>query len=143
MKNYLLNKIAKFLAKDFVCNFLIRLAEKNPYSNIGEYMSRYWLVPYSWRLPFAIRIQHIKKPDSEKALHDHPWNFRTFVLKGYYIEENTFGGTRVITEGSTYKRYAHEFHRIARVDKTGVWTLFITGKKYNSWGLWLKSKLLF
>jgi len=35
---------------------------------------------------FAIYIHAIYKADEDKHLHNHPWNFWSFVLKGSYTE---------------------------------------------------------
>jgi len=126
--------IAQFSAWPPVTAALIGLAMKRPYFHIGDYMHRYWLAPYSWSLPFSIRIHHIKRPDADPFLHDHPWNWRTIVLRGWYIEEDVFGMTRVRRRGDTRGATAETLHRISQVSHGGVWTLFIMGRKRNKWG---------
>ena len=93
-----------------------------------------WLVPYEWRLPFAIRIHHIMRPDADPYLHDHPWAWRTIVLRGWYLEEDVFGTPQLRRAGETRAASAETLHRIDRVSEGGVWTLFITGRKCNAWG---------
>lgn len=110
--------LAKILAKPAVTDFLVRQAKKRPYVHIpaltGEYMERYWLVPEKPWLPFAIRIHIIKRPDSDRHLHDHPFDFRTFVLDGMYIEERA-DGKAYRKETDTYKLDATTPHRIRAV----------------------------
>lgn len=91
---------------------LIRRAMRTPYAHIGDYMERYWLVPYRdakrsdepipgcgpvsfWRRPLAwliqrfgiaVRIHHIKRSDDDRAFHDHPWWYVTVILRGGYHE---------------------------------------------------------
>lgn len=126
--------ISKFCARPAVADFLIHTAMRRPYLHIGDYMLRYWLVPFSWGLPFSIRIHHIKRPDADPFLHDHPWNWRTIVLRGSYLEETVFGDFVWRKQGQTRSATAETFHRIAEVDPEGVWTLFIMGRRRNRWG---------
>ena len=112
-------------------------------------MGRWWLIPLEVKkpfmkgffyMPFSIRIHHIKKPDADPCLHDHPWAWRTIVLKGWYIEENAFGEFNTRRKGFTAGNSAETLHRIDEVSPGGVWTLFFMGRKYinkqevNKWG---------
>ncbi len=81
---------------------LINYAKKTPYSHIGVYMRRWWIVPYKHECRFsfrkhpfgwllqkfdiAIRIHEILKSDEANALHCHPWWYITVILKGGYKE---------------------------------------------------------
>lgn len=96
------NIVARVVARPAVVDWLIRRAQRTPYSPIvkdGElYMERFWLFnPYPdtgasgadrkpWRFPISIRIHRIVLPDQDRDLHDHPWNARTFILCGHYTE---------------------------------------------------------
>jgi hypothetical protein len=126
--------VARICSNPMVCDFLIRLARRRPYLHIGEYMRRYWLLPMSWNLPFTIRVHHILLPDADPYLHDHPWNWRTIILRGWYFEEDVFGLKHRRLEGFTGGNTAETFHRIDRVSPGGVWTLFIMGRRRNAWG---------
>jgi hypothetical protein len=125
---------ARFCAHPAIAAALIALASRRPYLHIGGYMHRFWLVPFTWKLPFSIRIHHIKREDADPYLHAHPWNWRTIVLHGWYFEEDVFGLTRVRRRGDTRAASAETFHRISQVSRDGVWTLFIMGRKRNRWG---------
>lgn len=126
--------IAKLAAKPRMRAWLIRQAQKRPYFHIGEYMHRWWLVPESWGLPFAARVHHIKRADLDLYLHDHPWDWRTIVLDGWYDEEDVFGVIHRREAGTTRAAHAEALHRIAAVQTDGVWTLFITRGRRNPWG---------
>ena len=95
--------LAAIVTLPVVRDWLIRRAQRTPYTHIhgpdgSIYMGRWWLFnPYpaksdgrkrKWAdwLPSA-RIHHIMRPDSDRHLHDHPWNARTIVLGGWYAEE--------------------------------------------------------
>lgn len=36
---------------------------------------------------FALYIHKLLRSDADRCLHDHPWDFFSFVLKGSYVEE--------------------------------------------------------
>lgn len=107
-------------------------------------MHRWWLFnPYfytpglrrfSW-FPISVRVHHILRADQDRHLHDHPWNARTIVLVGSYVEERDDGTRHIRSAGSTAPLRFGSFHRIAAVDPMlGAVTLFITGRKRGVWG---------
>lgn len=145
--------LARFAARPAVANWLIRRAMKTPFSHLPSnedpsYMERYWLFnPYPissanrkrWQFPWSIRIHHIKRCDFDRDLHDHPWNARTMILKGHYIETRLDRAAKpTLTfwrkEGDTAKLAFNEYHQINEVSDGGVWTLFITGPWRGVWG---------
>lgn len=144
------NLLAALLARQpSLVNAIIASAKRTPYFHIHGsdgtlYMARWWLLrgrpaqdAAPWWLrwcPIAIRIHHIARPDLDRDLHDHPIDFRTMVLRGWYIEEDIFGAMRLVSAGHTYRSVAERFHRIDEVSNGGVWTLFILGPRRNSWG---------
>lgn len=115
------------------------------------YMTRFWIVKpgglASWLLTKltgyeSIRLHHIIQPDHDRDLHSHPFKYRTFVLRGYYIEQ-TPGGYAVHQAGDTAK--GGGYHRIFRVSKGGVWTLFCMGPNKgvpgdSGWGFLVNGK---
>lgn len=170
MKNKIWNMVARFVARPAVADWLIRRAQRTPYSPIvkdGElYMERFWLFNAypdtgasgadrkPWRFPISIRIHRIVLPDQDRHLHDHPWNARTFILRGWYHEVRPLAtpGHRTPDDfvmelltaipdqfyirraGDTAALSFGEYHRIASVSPGGVWTLFVTGKYRGTWG---------
>lgn len=146
------NLIARFIAaRPSLVDWLIARARRTPYFHIageeGVYMRRWWLMP-RWTLkadergnlmpkawmPFSVRVHHICLPDHDRDLHDHPFNYRTIVLRGWYVEENIFGDLTARPQGMTVSATANTFHRITDVSPGGVWTLFIMGRRINPWG---------
>ena len=142
------NLIAWLVSRQPIADWLIKRSLRTPYTHIQSadgtetYMGRWWLLnPYAsgtyeatwpW-FPWSIRIHHIKRPDMDRDLHDHPWSARTIILHGWYVEERLFT-ERTLIRGQTSLIKHNHFHRIDRVSPGGVFTLFITGKKVNSWG---------
>lgn len=137
--NAVWNLIARLCAKPSVMRLLVKQAQKRPHLHIGDYMHRWWLIPPSWRLPFSIRIHHILRPDADPYLHDHPWNWRAIILKGWYSEEDVEGKFIERHAGSTRGCAAETLHRIDMVSDGGAWTLFIMGKRRNRWGFMVGS----
>lgn len=110
----------------------------------------------------SIRLHHINRKDHDRDLHSHPFDYRTFVCKGYYAEvfqddvkEYTWKwtdrvtgiyhcvtkwtnkgphGRRVIFAGDTQTGTGQKFHRISEVSPGGVWTLFCMTNNLNDWG---------
>lgn len=138
--------IARVLSKPAVVNWLIARAKRTPYTPIVTdgvlYMERYWLFnPYPAdssgkgnRFPISIRLHHIVLPDQDRHLHDHPWNARTFILRGDYLEQREDGRTYWRMDGDTAALRFCEYHRITHVSPGGVWTLFMTGRHRGTWG---------
>lgn len=139
---------------------------KTPYTHLDGYMMRYWLFnPYPskssgkrpwWQFPISIRLHHILREDDDRALHDHPWNARTIILKGSYSEvrlrriiyrmPSRFEARRFAEDpyerepGDTARLNFGEYHRITSVTDGGVWTLFITGRYRGTWGFLVNGK---
>jgi hypothetical protein len=140
--------IAWVLSRPKVFKYLLARAKKTPYTHIYGatdkelYMERYWLFnpflvsgakpKHSW-CPLSVRIHRIVKPDDDRHLHDHPWNARTFILKGCYTEER-LDGPHIRWEGDTARLNFGEYHRISHVPRDGVYTLFVSGKYRGTWG---------
>lgn len=166
--------IARILAVPAIANRLIAYSMKTPYLHLPSnedpsYMARYWVFnPYDrvtnkprfrW-CPWSIRVHHIKRADFERHMHDHPWNARTIILSGGYVEERMAAGAqreRILDEcqaptdqmdpakieayyrltrlpGATAKLGFGQYHRITHVMPEGAWTLFISGPWQGVWG---------
>lgn len=159
MRNFAWAAIALLVSSPRVASALIRRAQRTPYTHImstdGQdcYMGRWWLFnPYpasgagkrrgfGW-LP-SVRVHHIMREDLDRHLHDHPWNARTIVLRGYYGEVFPLldkQGKQIDLRfrrkeaGDTGRLLFGEYHRITHVSRGGVWTLFITWKYRGVWG---------
>lgn len=154
--------IAWAISRDIIADMLIRISKRTPYKHIMSqdgktmYMGRWWLFnPYSrtdnkpkyWWCPWSIRIHHILRHDTDRDLHDHPWNARTIILRGWYKEEREcepgpevglFVQTPLYVStrhrGDTATLGFNEYHRISHVSPGGVYTLFISGPWMGVWG---------
>lgn len=110
-------------------------------------VSTRWFVfhPHSYGIATLMRVGfrffgrmlvlHHFRPHTETEFHDHPWDFRTLVLWGSYIDESLDQQGRVIRDrlvaGSTRFRPAAHAHRTRC--KGNVWTLVLTSRKKRNW----------
>ncbi len=161
MRSLLWSILAKAIALPPVARRVIRHAQRTPYTNItsadGEtvYMGRWWLfnpyrrdaddnaMPARWRWLPSVRVHHIMRADEDRHLHDHPWNARTIVLRGYYVEQrpqDDAGTWNVLFAGDTGRLLFGQYHRIDEVSPGGVWTLFFTWRYRGTWGFLVDGK---
>jgi hypothetical protein len=144
----------KLYLPDVFVEKLIAYAQKTPYFHLEGYMERFWVFKKRPYLPFASRIHHILRSDSDAHLHDHPWYYFTIILRGGYWEV-TFAepwenyGTKYEVflgdDGNWYKkrwygagsilfRKPNTWHRLIVEEGETAWTWFTTSKKVQDWG---------
>ena len=136
--------LGRFLAFPMVADTIIKLAKRRVYNHIhnGAYMERYWLLREgSWlsrTLGIAIRLHVINSNDGDRAMHTHPFKFRTFILKGGYWERRRYddqgyavGIKRV--PGDTYEMDIKDAHQIYRLLDGPATTLFVYGARKDDW----------
>lgn len=115
------------------------------YGNDGSlYMGRYTLFETDG---LSARVHQIARPDHDRHLHDHPWNFASYVLRGGYTEQRPidvnpcFQGdsedcnSTYRAKGSWAWRHATDRHRISDV-QPDTWTLFVYGRLAQWWGFY-------
>ena len=163
--NWLINRAKKtpyqhILSPDHKEVYMERYWVFNPYPTQKEkdaYKARGEKLP--WQFPISIRIHRIMVPDGDRHHHDHPWDARTILFKGGYDEERLeYSGPcssldwmsfipatyHVVPyrrkQGDTVTLGFGEFHRITKVPKEGVWTLFITYPLKGDWGYLVDGK---
>lgn len=92
------------------------------------YMRR-WIL----RLPFggSVRLHHIVRSDAGRELHDHPFDFVSWLLTGGYLEVRP-DGSHWRRRWSLVRRRAEDLHRVVVVKP--VWTFVITGPWRREWG---------
>ena len=96
-----------------------------------------WRFETPW---FSIRLHHWLAPDDDRAVHDHPWAFRTFVLKGGYIDHSPSGDTHLRAPATAFREATHQ-HTVFP-DPGGCWTVIVTGPQVRRWGFWVKGKFI-
>lgn len=85
---------------------------------------------------FGIYLHKLGTPDPRDTLHDHPWPFISFVLRGGYIEyvrdlEHYAIPRRV--KRINVKRL-RDYHWISELDRVPTWTLMFVGRRQRVWG---------
>lgn len=130
--------------------WLLKLITLKPHFIIGgfaaPYMLRWFLIPRNpW---FNVYLHKFLRDDDDRALHDHPWNFLSFMLKGAYVETRPCGfmGGRYVEHRqrcapSIAYRRATDRHCVTLLkDQAGnpipCWTVVVTGPKLREWGFW-------
>lgn len=105
---------------------------------------------------FGVYVHRIDQPDPGLDLHDHPWPFVTFVLRGGYCDEAadarlaqsnaqlaeaypstcTPGAHRCWKRWSVHRVRMTDAHRITHVQPRTV-TLVLRGRKSRAWGFFM------
>lgn len=115
-------------------SFLTRWFELNLIEdcNHDPYLSRWFLIHRKW---LSVFIHKFHRSDEDRALHDHPWNYISIILRhGYW--EHSKSGVEWIPEGSVIFRRGTWRHRIELDKGKKAWTLIIRFKRYREWGFW-------
>lgn len=95
---------------------------------VGPLMVRYRLLRTPW---FNVYLHHFLRSDFDRACHDHPWDFTTFLIGGGYWE-NTPMGRFWRRQFSVLHRCAEWQHWVEVVKP--VWTLILVRPKRREWG---------
>ncbi len=90
---------------------------------------------------FGLYIHKIFKEDKDLHLHSHPWNFISLILKGSYVEKREWINPFKEIQHETYlkdlftisKANTKFFHKIERIVKGPVWSLFFVYNKQTVW----------
>jgi hypothetical protein len=118
------------------------------------YLIRYCLIETKW---LKICIHKILISD-DACLHDHPWNFISFIFKGEYLEYKCdnpkimkdfsafrlhyydmkwIPKSKVHTAPALLYRRARVAHRLEIIEP--VWTFVIMFRRVREWGFWTKT----
>lgn len=113
------------------------------------YMRRWRFMP-DW-LP-GFRVHNILQSDDDRALHDHPFSFVTFILSGGYYEYLSDGSKTWHGAPAVLYRQAETLHRIElkelavkqrgpviQYDLQPAWTLVFRTRYFRQWGFMTKS----
>jgi hypothetical protein len=111
------------------------------------YLERYYLfLKDRKKFPFNIFLHKFLKGDPDDV-HDHPWPYCTFILKGGYYEwipqfnsDGTKSNEVRMWRGPGHFRYCRStsYHRIELKEGVTAWTLFMPGPQKRDWGFLVK-----
>lgn len=98
-----------------------------------DYLWRLRIIQTPW---FGIYLHKLCSPDPRDILHDHPWPFTSFVLKGGYVEfvPGPYYAKSRHVKRVNVKRFNNSYHWIADLDSTPTWTLVFVGRRRRVWG---------
>ncbi len=101
------------------------------------YLKRLRVIQTPW---FAFYVHWIYLPDSDRDMHDHPWNFWSFVVRGGYTEvvrNHWWSPEEIKTHGawSLHKMSKHSAHKISLLQRNTITAIF-TGRRTREWGFW-------
>lgn len=109
------------------------------------YLIRWQLFTCRW---FTIYLHKFIRSDADD-LHDHPWNFWSFILWRGYFEETfkifpdinsvynykvTSRKRKLIRPLSLIYRSATHTHRVVLISEKPAWTIVIRSKYIRQWG---------
>lgn len=105
------------------------------------YLRRLRIIQTPW---FGVYLHEMYAPDGDRDLHDHPWNFYTFILKGGYAERMREDGklpkfhdqTFLWPRWSGHAVSKNNAHRITNLLKVPTYTLVFVGRRTREWGFW-------
>lgn len=85
----------------------------------------------------SIYLHRLGTPDSRPTLHDHPWSFVSFIVRGGYVEQRLNLHTR--KPERKHRRWVNimrrdDAHYIESLDRTPTWTLLLVGRRRRTWG---------
>lgn len=120
------NIISKFYTKKVITD----ISGEHPY-----------LIRWSFWLPFgySIKLHKIIRPDDDRCVHDHPFWFWRFILKGGYFEQcGEDNKIQWVAPRSLSFCPLNFRHRIMVLPDGPSWTLGLFGRKSQEWGFFTK-----
>lgn len=97
---------------------------------------RYRLLSTPW---FKIYLHNIRQSDEDKFLHDHPWSFVSFIIRGGYREDSAISPhwsdikTRYTGPGSMVRHHHTDVHKLT-LTSPEVWSLVFVSNQTHEWG---------
>lgn len=128
-------EVGRFESSPWYKKFTLKLNERLGLPSC-PYVIR-WRFETPW---FSVRLHHWLAPDDDRAKHDHPWSFTTFVLKGGYTDSSPDGDEHLRAPAIRHRAATHQ-HTVFP-DPGGCWTIIVTGPKVRNWGFWVKGKFV-
>lgn len=114
------------------------------YDSDYDYLVRWRVIQTPW---FGIYLHRFDTPDPRPTLHDHPWPFVSFVLRGGYSEVAASRKMALRIHGGQDWPYGlhrrvrwvnvkrtGEFHWISHLRRVPTWTLMFVGRRQRTWG---------
>jgi len=137
------NKFFSFLERHDRKRIIMDRVDDEPY------LERYYIFLKDRKtFPFNVFLHKFLKGDPDD-IHDHPWPYATFILKGGYYEwipQFNPDGTKNCEirkwRGPGHFRICspNSYHRIELKEGINAWTLFMPGPQTREWGFLVNNK---
>lgn len=139
----------KLWVPSWLVDRIVARAKRTPYFHLPGYMERYWLFQTRW---LSCRLHVILRSDDDRALHDHPWDYATVILRGGYVEvtrdpdawpltswvrshwDSALQRRDWIAPGRVLFRRAESLHRLEIPNGQACLTLFFMRPPRRTWG---------
>lgn len=134
MINKLINKLLYWLSGNMKCKIIKG-------DNGQPYLERAMVLRWGKNGEHTLFLHRFLDSDSDRGIHDHPWDSKSFILLGGYNERrliNDSGSEKVIIRDvkpltfNTIRK--DDFHQIILKKKVPAWTLFYHGPRVKHWG---------
>ena len=93
-------------------------------------LERWFILPRNNRL--NLYLHRFLRSDDDRAMHDHPGDNRSTIIRGCYLECTPSGNT-LYRAGDSVSRVAEDAHRVELVDGPCV-SLFVVHNPRRVWG---------
>lgn len=113
----------------------------------GLYLRRFYLTP-RLRGRFRYFLHYIRLSDSDRNPHDHPWDFKSRILRNSYTEKVFYPHLIALSSdrtqphlirsgypGRVLDNKAEHVHMV-QLDNGPVWSLVKAGPARRKWGFW-------
>ena len=104
-----------------------------PRHEIGDqYLIRWVLLSTRWG---SIYVHCFLGPDTSALRHDHPRDFLSVVLRGWYVERVGLRVNGLQTRWAwSWRTHRAEFiHQVVQVSPTPCWSVVLTGRRRRPW----------
>jgi hypothetical protein len=90
---------------------------------------------------FGVYLHNIGTEDPSRYLHDHPWWFRSLVIRGEYVEliaPSSDPDARVMRHRRIFSFAGVDLNQCHTIIGTtrSTWTIVFRGRRYRSWGFY-------
>jgi len=127
----MIERLLKYIV--YICKYTNRHRTITNRKGNGPYLERYYVfLKKRKRFPINFVIHEFKESD-EDDLHDHPWWFFTFIIKGQYYEHTPKGCFLRKPFQFRFSK-ATDLHRVELINEESVWTFFMMGPRVREWG---------
>lgn len=105
------------------------------------HFQRWRVIATPW---FNLYVHHILQSDQDRHFHDHPWNFRSLILRGSYRERVSYPPYFFSIHSYRYQageiayHERRDAHHITLLTPS-VWSLVLTTGRKRDWGYQTKN----